>query len=82
MGAVGLGAHRLERAYDRGMPENQAFENQASENSPRTFAAPPGLRLLGADAAGMCADGYCVLPAAAAAEDSEPEAEASDSDRD
>lgn len=68
----------LRRAYDRGMPENQS-----SENASRILAAPPGLQLLGTDTAGVCSDGYCVLPAAAPETadevDEEADAEASDS---
>ncbi|WP_313354925.1 hypothetical protein [Microbacterium sp.] len=36
-------------------------ENQASEIPSRILTAPPGLTLIGADAAGVCADGHCAL---------------------
>ncbi|GAA2901409.1 hypothetical protein [Microbacterium esteraromaticum] len=39
-------------------------ENQAPEIPSRVLSAPPGLQLIGADAAGLCADGHCVVPAA------------------
>ncbi|MEV7620217.1 hypothetical protein AB0N59_08750 [Microbacterium sp. NPDC089321] len=38
-------------------------ENQAPEIPSRVLSAPPGLQLIGGDAAGLCADGHCVLPA-------------------
>ncbi|MFJ4044724.1 hypothetical protein ACIPV2_03140 [Microbacterium sp. NPDC089987] len=42
-------------------------ENQAPQSPSRILAAPPGLQLIGADAAGVCADGHCTLPPAVSA---------------
>ncbi|GEM_PF-7040380 len=48
-------------------------ENRASETRSHLTPAPAALTLLGGDAAGVCTDGYCALPAA-----SEPESAASE----
>lgn len=39
------------------MPDTRNAEMRSG-----TLAPPPGLKMLGAEAAGVCADGYCVLP--------------------
>ena len=49
-------------------------ENRASETRSHVIPAPSALTLLGGDAAGVCANGYCVLPSAsepAGAEDAD-----------
>jgi hypothetical protein len=57
-------------------------ENQASEIPSRILATPPGLRLIGADSAGVCADGHCALPPAQSTSIDAGDAGASGSDAD
>ncbi|WP_071644616.1 hypothetical protein [Microbacterium sp. AR7-10] len=63
-------------------------ENQAPEIPSRPLAAPPGLRMVGTDAVGVCADRHCTLPTASTSTDGAPgaqdtvDAEASGSDAD
>jgi len=57
-------------------------ENQASEIPSRLFTAPPGLRLVDADAAGVCADGHCSLPPAQSTSIDAGDAQASGADAD
>jgi hypothetical protein len=57
-------------------------ENQAPQIPSRILAAPPGLRRIGADTAGVCADGHCALPPAQSTSIDAGDAGASGSDAD